>query len=152
MFVIIGLAVVFGSIIVGFTMAGGKIAVLIQISEFIVIGGAGLGSILMANPPSFVGELFKAVLGLLKPSPYNKNAYNELLKMLYGLFMLARREGVVALEQHAEHPHESEFFNKFPTFAGNHHAMEFLCDTLKVVITGTVQPFDLAEMMDVDLE
>ncbi len=152
MFVIIGLAIVFGSIVVGFTMAGGKIAVLMQISEFIVIGGAGLGSILMANPPSFLGELFKAVLGLLKPSPYTKGAYNELLKMLYGLFMLARREGVVALEQHAEHPHESDFFKKFPMFAGNHHAVEFLCDTLKVVITGTVQPFDLSEMMDVDLE
>lgn len=152
MFVIIGLAIVLGSIVVGFTMAGGQIGVLIQISEFVVIGGAGLGSILMANPPSIIGQLIKAFIGLLKPSPYNKTAYTELLKMLYDLFMLARREGVVALEQHAEHPHESDFFKKYPSFQANHHATEFLTDTLKVIITGTVQPFDLAEMMDVDLE
>lgn len=152
MFVIIGLAVVFGSIVVGFTMAGGQIAVLIQISEFIVIGGAGLGSILVANPPSVVGQLFKAILGLLKPNPYTKAAYSELLKMLYDLFMLARREGLVALEHHAEKPEESDFFKNYPIFAANHHAMEFLADTLKVIITGTVQPMDLSDMMEADLE
>jgi chemotaxis protein MotA len=152
MFVIIGIAVVLGSIVVGFTMAGGKISVLMQISEFIVIGGAGLGSLLVGNPPSIIGQLVKAVLGLLKGNPYKKPAYNELLKMLYDLFMLARREGLVALEHHAEKPHESDFFKKYPFFAANHHAVEFLSDTLKVIITGTVQPFDLAEMMDVDLE
>src|SRR5947207_1583474 len=148
MFVIIGLVVVLGSIVVGFSMAGGKIAVLMQISEFVVIGGAGIGSILMGNPPSILGEIVKAMLGLLKPNPYGKAAYSELLKMLYDLFMLARREGVVALEQHAEHPDESELFKKYSSFSTNHHAKEFLCDTLKVIITGTVQPFDLAEMMD----
>jgi chemotaxis protein MotA len=152
MFVIVGIAVVLGSIVLGFTMAGGKIAVLMQISEFIVIGGAGLGAILIGNPPSMVGKLFKTVIGLLKGNPYNKNVYNELLKMLYDLFMLARREGLVALEHHAEKPYESDFFKRYPFFATNHHAMDFLSDTLKVVITGTVQPFDLAEMMDVDLE
>src|SRR5438105_117239 len=136
--VLMGLGVVGGSIIVGFTMAGGQIMVLVQISEFIVMGGAALGSILISNPPSMVGKLFKAVLGLLKPTPYSKKAYGELLKMLYDLFMLARREGMVALEHHAEKPHESEFFQRYPTFATNHHAMEFLADTLKVVITGTV--------------
>jgi chemotaxis protein MotA len=152
MFFIVGAVVVMGSIIAGFTMAGGQIGVLIQISEFIVIGGAGLGAILIGNPPSIIGDLIKAILGLLKPNPYSKVAYTELMKMLYDLFMLARREGMVALEHHAERPNESEIFKKYPTFAANHHAVEFLTDTLKVVITGTVQPMDLAEMMDVDLE
>ena len=152
MFVVIGLGVVIGSIVVGFTMAGGKIAVLIQISEFIVIGGAALGSILISNPPSIIGQMVKTILGLLKGSKYNKAAYNELLKMLYDLFLLARREGLVALEQHAEKPESSDFFKRYPLFSGNHHALEFMSDTLKVIITGTVAPMDLAEMMDVDLE
>jgi chemotaxis protein MotA len=152
MFFIIGLAVLFGSIIVGFTMAGGQIVVLIQISEFIVIGGAALGSMVIGNPPSMIVKILKAVISLLKPSPFEKKSYNELLKMLYDLFMLARREGMVALEHHAEKPHESEFFKKYPGFIANHHAVDFLADTLKVVITGTVQAYDLAEMMDADLE
>lgn len=152
MFLIIGVVVVFGSILAGFTMAGGKIAVLIQISEFIVIGGTAVGSLIIGNGPSILGQIVKAVMGLLKPNPYSKDAYNELLKMLYDLFMLARREGLVALEHHAERPHDSDFFQRYPVFFNNHHALEFLSDTLKVIITGTVQPFDLAEMMDVDLE
>jgi chemotaxis protein MotA len=152
MFVIVGLGLVMGSIVVGFTMAGGQIAVLIQISEFIVIGGAALGSILVSNPPSIIGEMIKSFTGLLKGSRYNKAAYNELLKMLYDLFMLARREGLVALEEHAERPESSEFFKRYPHFSANHHALEFMSDTLKVIITGTVATMDLAEMMDVDLE
>src|SRR5688572_26029952 len=137
MFVVIGLVIVMGSIVVGFTMAGGQIAVLIQISEFIVIGGAALGSILISNPPSIIGQMVKSLIGLVKGSKFNKAAYNELLKMLYDLFMLARREGLVALEQHAEKPENSDFFKKYPLFMGNHHALEFMSDTLKVIITGT---------------
>jgi chemotaxis protein MotA len=152
MFLIIGIVVVFGSIIAGFTMAGGQISVLIQISEFIVIGGASLGALLIGNPPSIIGGLIKSVLGLMKGNPYNKGAFTELLKMQYELFMVARREGLVALEHHAEKPHESDIFKRYPFFFANHHAVEFMADTLKVIITGTVQPYDLAEMMDVDLE
>lgn len=152
MFVIIGSIIVLGSVLVGFTIAGGKVMVLVQISEFMIIGGAALGSFVVGNPPSVVTRAIKSVLGLLKPSKYNKKAYDELLKMLYDLFMLARREGMVALEQHAEKPYKSDFFRKYPIFTSNHHAVDFLADTLKVVITGTVQPMDLAEMMDVDLE
>ena len=152
MFLIIGIVVVFGSIIAGFTMAGGQVGVLIQISEFIVIGGASIGALLIGNPPTIIGQLIKGVLGLMKGNPYNAKAYTELLKMLYDLFMLARREGLVALEHHAEKPAESEFFKRYPSFHANHHAVEFLADTLKVIITGTVQAHDLSEMMDSDLE
>src|SRR5438067_7494035 len=152
MFLLIGTGVVLGSIVVGFTMAGGQISVLMQISEFIVIGGAGIGSVIIGHGPATLGKMVKAILGLLKGNPYGKKAYTELLKMLYDLFMVARREGLVALESHAERPDESEIFKKYPTFTANHHAVAFLADTLKVIITGTVQPMDLAEMMDVDLE
>src|SRR5438045_2353585 len=122
---IVGLGLVMGSILIGFMMAGGQPLVLMQISEFIVIGGAALGSFLVSNPPSIIGELIKTCMGLLKGSKFNAVAYNELLKMLYDLFMLARREGLVALEHHAEKPESSDFFKKYPTFAANHHAMEF---------------------------
>lgn len=152
MFLIIGFAVVIGSMVGGFTMAGGNMAVLVQVSEFIVIGGMALGAMLIGNPPSILGKLMKSMIGLMKGNPYTKSAYLELLRMLYDLFMVARREGMVALEAHAERPQESEIFKKYPTFISNHHAVEFLSDTLKVVVTGTVQPHDLAEMMDIDLE
>ena len=152
MFVLIGAVIVFGSIIAGFTMAGGKVAALIQISEFVVIGGAALGSMVIGTPLPVIKQLVSRLMGLLKGNPYTQATYNELLKMLYDLFMLARREGMVALEHHAEHPHKSDFFRNYPKFAANHHAVEFLADTLKVIVSGSVQPMDLAEMMEIDLE
>src|SRR5579862_2820132 len=114
MFLIIGMVVVLGSIVAGFTMAGGQLSVLIQISEFIVIGGATIGSLIIGNGPSIIGKLIKALVAMMKGNPYTKKAYDELLKMLYDLFMLARREGLVALEHHAENPHDSEIFKKYP--------------------------------------
>ncbi len=149
---IIGLIVVIGAVLGGFIMAGGQIGVLIQISEFIVIIGAAVGSILVSNPPSFIGVLIKAAMGTMKPIPYNKNTYLALLKMLFQMFNLARRDGLLALEAHIERPEESEFFKKCPELANDHHAMAFFCDTSKVILTGAVSPHDLMEMMEIDLE
>jgi chemotaxis protein MotA len=149
---IIGVVVLMGAILGGFIMAGGQIAVLMQISEFIVIGGAGIGSMIVSHGVGVIGEVLKEIMGLLKPDLYTKVAYKELLKMMYQLFNLSRREGLLALEGHVERPAESEIFQKYPTFANNPHAVHFLCDTLKVILTGTVSPMDLSDMMDSDLE
>ncbi|MEI6512112.1 MAG: flagellar motor stator protein MotA [bacterium] len=149
---LVGLLVVFGAVIGGFAFAGGKPMVLMQISEFIVIGGAAFGSILVANPPSILGKIVSTSMATLKGSPYTTANYLELLKMFYELFQLARREGLLALETHIEHPHESELLSKYPAFLSEKHAVEFLADTMKVVLTGTVQPHDLLDMMDMDLE
>src|SRR5690242_1353611 len=152
MFVIIGLVVVIGSILLGFILEGGKVGALMQFTEFIIIGGAGLGSVLIANPLKEVIRTFKYTLTLLKGNPFTKDRYMELLRMLYDLFMMARREGLVSLDQHVERPHESKFFSEYPFFYSNHHAVAFLADTMKVIITGAVANHDLGEMMDVDLE
>lgn len=152
MFVIIGLGIVFVSIIIGFTMHGGKLGALMQINEFIVLGGAGLGSVLVANPLPTVVKTLKSMLGLLKGNPYTQARYLEMLQMLYDFFMMARREGLVTLDQHVERPHESKFFAQYTFFFAHHHALDFLSDTMRVVITGTVASHDLAEMMEIDLE
>jgi chemotaxis protein MotA len=152
MFVIIGLLVVFGSILGGFTMHHGHIAVLIQVSEFIIIGGAGLGAMVVGNPPALIKRIFGDLLGLLKPNPYNEKAYGELLQLLYDLFQKARKEGLIGLEAHIEEPEKSDLFSKYPTVAKNHHAVAFLTDTLKVLLTGAVEDHHLAEILDLDLE
>jgi chemotaxis protein MotA len=152
MFVIIGLLVVFGSILGGYTMHHGHIAVLIQVSEFIIIGGAGLGAMVVGNPPALIKRIFGDLLGLLKPNPYNEKAYGELLQLLYDLFQKARKEGLIGLEAHIEEPEKSDLFSKYPTVAKNHHAVAFLTDTLKVLLTGAVEDHHLAEILDLDLE
>ena len=152
MFVLIGLAVVFGSILVGYMMHGGKVAVLIQISEFVIIGGAAFGGIIVASGISGVQTLIKSILGLLKPPPVSKDAYMELLQMLFAMFTLARKEGLLALERHVENPESSDLFSQYPSIVANHHAMDFLCDTVKVILTGAVGQYELSDLMEIDLE
>ena len=152
MFVIIGIVLVFASLLIGYTMHNGQIGVLIQINEFIIIGGAAAGSLLIANPLSVVKAVISGMIGTLKGPKVNKEAYLELLKLLYELFQFAKREGLIALESHVETPEQSSIISKYPTFLENHHGVEFLCDTLKVVLSGGVPAHDLEELMDLDLE
>lgn len=152
MFFAIGMLVVFGSILAGYTLHGGAVGVLIQVSELIIIGGAALGAVIVANKPKVVIGMFKASLGLLTPSPYSRAAYAELLQVLYELFYAARRDGLVGIEGHIEDPEKSELFRKYPKFQGNHHAMSFLADTMKVMLTGAVDDHHLAEILELDLE
>lgn len=152
MFLIIGLVIVFGSVIGGYVMHHGKIAILWQPTEFIIIGGAGLGAFLVANGMHTLTAAFKATIGLLKPNPFSKEAYSELLQVLYEIFQKARKDGLVGLEAHIEDPSKSDIFTKFPKFSANTHAVALLADTLKVLLTGAVEDHNLAEILDIDLD
>src|SRR5689334_7923133 len=119
MFVIIGIVIVFGAVIGGFLMEHGKLAVLIQPAELVIIGGAALWTMLVANPLPVVVRAMKGVLGAFAPSPFNKNFYLECLKMLNDLFTTVRKNGLVKLESDVEDPHKSALFSKYPHFIKN---------------------------------
>ncbi len=152
MFVIIGIVVVIGSMLGGFMVSGGNPLSLIVPGEFIVIIGVAFGSLIIANPLPVLKNIIAHVLATLKPPKVSKQTYLDLLKMLYELFQFAKREGLIALEQHVENPESSSIISKYPSFLANHHAVDFLCDTLKVVLSGGVPAHDLEELMDMDLE
>jgi chemotaxis protein MotA len=152
MFVIIGAVLVIGALLGGYIMAGGDVLVLIQISEFVIIFGAAAGSVVIANPLYQIKAIIAGVLKTLKGPSVSQTAYIELLQLLYELFQFAKREGLIALESHVENPNDSSILSKYPTFLANHHGVEFLCDTLKVVLSGGVPAHDLEELMDIDLE
>ncbi|MHB0912334.1 MAG: flagellar motor stator protein MotA [Armatimonadota bacterium] len=152
MFAIIGMAIVLGSIVFGYTMHGGKIAALMQYSEFIIIGGAALGSVVIGFGFKGATTVIKASMSLLKGNPFTKSAYLDLLRAMYDIFMLSRREGPLALEKHVENPQESDIFKEYPSFLKNHHAVDLCADTLKLIIMGGIGIYDLSEMMDIDLE
>lgn len=152
MFVIIGIVVVFGSVLAGYVMHEGQIGILIQPTEFIIIGGAAIGTLLIANPLPLTISVIKGALGTLGGSKINKEAFLEVLKLMYELFQLAKREGLIALEPHIENPSGSSIMGKYKSFLANHHATDFLCDTLKVVLNGGVPAHDLEDLMDLDLE
>ncbi len=152
MLVIIGALVVTGSVIGGFMMAGGHVGALWQVSEFVVILGSALGALIIMAPKKVLLDMVKQVLGTLKGSPYNKVAYQELLMTLYELFMLGRRNGMIALEEHVMKPEESSIFSKYPKFLNDHHAVEFLCGALRPVIDGKVKPDQLKALLEIEMD
>ncbi len=133
-------------------MHHGNLAVLLQWNEFVIIGGCAIGSMVIGNKPAVIKGVAVGMIGLLKPSPFSKDAYSELLQVLYAIFYAARKEGLVGIESHVEDPEASELFRQFPGFLGQHHAVAFLSDTLKVLLTGTVEDHHLAEILEMDLE
>jgi chemotaxis protein MotA len=151
-FVIIGLLIVMGSVIGGYMMHHGQLMVLMQVNEFIIIGGAGLGSMIIANPVQLVKRVFSHSFALVKPNAFGEKAYAELLQVLYDVFQTARKDGLVGLETHIEEPETSELFGKYPLFHKNHHAVNFLADTMKVMLSGAVEDHHLSEILDLDLE
>jgi chemotaxis protein MotA len=152
MFVIIGWSVVIGAVLGGFLMAGGHVAALIQPSEILTIGGAALGAFLVANNPKVLMATVRALPTLFKGSRYTKGLYVDLLSMLYELLAKVRKEGLMSIEADVESPEQSPIFAKYPTIAGEHHAMEFLTDYLRMMVGGNLNAFEIESLMDSEIE
>ena len=152
MIVIIGCIIVLGAVLGGFMMAGGHIGSLIVISEYVVICGSAAGAVVIMAPKHIIMALVKQMIGTLKGSPYGKKAYEDLFKALYELFMLGRRNGMIALEEHVLTPDTSSIFTKYPGLVKDHHAMAILCGGLKPIIDGKVKPDQLKLLLDTELD
>ncbi len=152
MFFIIGIVTVIGCVLGGYVAMGGKLFVLWQPFEVVIIGGAAIGAFIVGNPKSVLTRTFGAMGKLLKGPKYSKEAYLELLSLQYSIFKLAKSKGMLALEAHVENPHESDLFQKFPILHGDHHALEFLCDYLRMMILGSENPFEMESLMDEEID
>ena len=149
---IVGILVVFGAVIGGFLMEKGQLGVLIQPAELVTIGGAALGTLLAANPIHILKGLMSSMMGIISGSPFSKERYIETLKMMFDLFTKARKEGMVAIEADVEGADKSPIFTQYPKFMKDHHVRDFVCDTMRMAITGGVMAFDVDQMMELDME
>jgi chemotaxis protein MotA len=152
MFSIIGILIVFGAVVGGYLMEKGKLLVLLQPAELVIIGGAALGTVLIANPPEVLKKIGQGMLGAFRGSPFTHQRYLDSLKMLYDLFNRARREGLTALESDIDEPEKSKIFCTYPAILQDRHVRNFICDTLRTATTGGVEPFDMDQMMELDTE
>ncbi|WP_108398246.1 flagellar motor stator protein MotA [Devosia submarina] len=147
-----GIVVIFVCVFGGYSAMGGHLEVLLQPFEYVIILGAALGAFIIGNQ----GAVLKGSLGvfgkLFKGPQYNKKAYLELLGMQFAMYKLVQSKGILALEAHIEHPHESTLFNAFPTFAKNHHAVTFVCDYMRMVTMGANNVHEIDALMDEELE
>jgi chemotaxis protein MotA len=152
MFTIIGILVVFGAVVAGYLMEHGNMLVLVQPAELIIIGGAGLGTILIANPVHILKKLIGGITGTFKGSGFTQERYMQTLKMMYELFSRARKDGLMALETDSDNPEQSAIFSKYPNFLKDHHALAFVCDSIRMASSGGIEPFDADQMIENDME
>ncbi|HXP81350.1 MAG TPA: flagellar motor stator protein MotA [Verrucomicrobiae bacterium] len=152
MFSIIGIVVVFGAVVAGYLMEHGNLKVLMQPAELIIILGAAIGTVLVANPLHILKKIGTGIGGAFGGSPFTKQRYLDSLKMMYELFTRARKEGLMSLEADSDAPDQSTVFSKYPDFLKDHHALHFVCDSLRMAASGGIEPFDADQMMELDMD
>ena len=150
MFAILGILTVLGCVVGGYTYEGGKIGVLLQPVELVIIGGAATGSLLISCSPSLLKAILKGMLGIMKTGGPSKADYMELLSLMFEITKTAKANPL-SIEAHVDNPEASEIFKKYPNILKNHHAIGFMCDTLKVQLSGSISPYDLEDLMDADM-
>ncbi len=150
----VGILVVFGMVFGGYIIHGGKMGPIIHAAptELMIILGAALGGYIIANPMKTIKMGFKLGIKALTAKGPSKKEYIELCQMLFQLFQLFRKDGPQAVEKHIETPEKSEIFSAYPSFMHNHHAVHFLCDTMKITLSADLSPYDVDDLLDGDIK
>jgi chemotaxis protein MotA len=133
-------------------MEHGSFRVLMQPAELVIIFGAAMGTLVIANPLPVLIKIGKGLAGVFGGSRFTKAYYLESLKMLYELFALSRKAGTAKLEEEVDNPAKGSVLVKYKKFSSDHHSLQFLCDTLRIVVSGGVDPMEIDTMMEMDLE
>jgi chemotaxis protein MotA len=151
MIIVIGALVVVGCVFGGFAWGGGHLGALLHLNELLIIGGGALGALIIMSPRKVLVDLVKSMIHSFKGAPFSRAAYDELLKVLFELFMLGRRNGMIALEEHVLDPRSSSIIKKYPLFSGNPEAVEFLAGSLRPIIDGKIKPDQLRLLLDAEI-
>lgn len=151
MLLLIGYFVVTVSVLGGFVIAGGHPMLLVHVSEFVVIGGMALGVLIIASPMSVMKKIMADVMTVLKGKSGSSEDIMDLMKVLYELFMVGRRNGLIALDEHITNPQESNLLNKYPSLVGNKSRIEFLCNALRPIIDGKIKPEQLQQLLEAEI-
>lgn len=152
MIIIVGILIVVACVFGGFVFGGGHLLVLIHPNELIIIGGGAVGALVIMSPRKVLLDIVKGLTTCMKGAPHSRAAYEELFKLLYELFLIGRRNGMIALEEHVLDPANSSIFKKYPRFNNNKEALEFLCGSLRPIIDGKIKPDQLQLLLDTEIE
>jgi chemotaxis protein MotA len=150
--VIVGYLVVMASVFGGFALAGGHMAALFQPLELLMIGGGAGGAFLVGNNGKAIKATLKALPTIFKGSKYSKVLYMDMLALLYELLTKIRKEGLMSVESDVDSPENSPLFSKYPSIMSDHHIVEFLTDYLRLMVSGSMNAFEIENLMDNEIE
>lgn len=149
---VIGFIIVLGCVAGGFVISKGNLLALWHPPELLIIGGAAFGAFVISNPGTVIKGVFGAIGKLMKGSKHSKQTYMELLALMFDLFTKGRKEGLMALEGDIDEPETSPIFQKYPKILADHHTLDFIADYLRLMVGGNMNPFEIENLMDVELE
>ena len=152
MTIIIGFVITVGCILGGFMAMGGHVDVLVQPFELMIIGGAGVGGFIMANPMKVVKDSGKALGEAFKYKVPKEREYLDLLGVLYGLMRDLRTKSRNEIEAHIDNPDESSIFQTAPTVLKNKELTTFICDYVRLIIIGNARSHEIEALMDEEME
>ncbi|UOA09010.1 flagellar motor stator protein MotA [Methylobacter sp. S3L5C] len=152
MSVIIGYVIVLASVFGGFALAGGHVAALFQPLELLMIGGGALGAFVVGNDMKVIKATIKVIPTLFKGSKHTSQLYIQLLLLLYRMLSKIRNDGLMSIEEDVENPNESQLFTDYPLIIADHHIVEFLTDYLRLMVSGNIDPFQLENLMDNEID
>lgn len=150
----VGILIVFATVFGGYMAGGGKMHVIIEaaILEMVIIGGAAFGAYVVANPMKIVKMGIKLSIKAMTAKGPQKKDYVELCQMLFQVFQVLRKEGPQGIEKHIENPEQSDIFKAYPSFMHNHHAVHFLCDTMKITLSAELSQYDVDDLLSADIK
>lgn len=152
----LGLILLFGTVFTGFMMGAhwnfGFFGVFLHPGEYVTIIGAALAAIVISTPMKYIKGIFSLGIKSLSIKDMSKAEYMEGLQLMYELFQAQKKDGVQAVEGHIEDPHNSAIFSKYPGILNNHHAVEFIADSMRTFISGGPSPYDMDDLLTADLE
>ena len=154
MFVIVGWVIVIACVFGVYIFHGGNIGVILKALPFelITIGGATAGAFIANNQMKVIKATMKGLGSCFKGSPYTKARYMDLLALMYDILQKARKEGLMAIENDVENPHESAIFKKYPSVGHDHHVVEFITDYLRMMVSGNLNAHEIESLMDSEIE
>ncbi|MHB9098868.1 MAG: flagellar motor stator protein MotA, partial [Syntrophales bacterium] len=152
MLTIIGSCIVLVAVIGGYLLEHGKLSVLFQPVELLIIGGAAIGGFIIANPPTVIKLVLAAMGKMLRVKKFSKEDYIDILSLLNGMFYKIRQQGLVSIESDVDQPGESSLFKIYPKVTSNHRAINLITDTLRTVMSTTIAQHELEALIDTELE
>lgn len=148
---VIGMVIVFGSLLGGFAAMGGHIGVLWQPFEYVIILGSAIGTFFVANPMKVVKDSFKATMEAIKEATPKPRDYLDTLAILYALMRELRTKTRTEMEVHVDNPGESEIFKAFPKILADKDLTNFICDYCRLIIIGNARTHEIEALMDEEI-
>jgi len=147
-----GIVAVFLSVLGGFAAMGGRMGVLWQPVEIVIIVGAGIGGYVIANSMAVLRATVRTIGAVARGRHTSKDEYLDLISLLYALLRQAKSKGVSNIESDIDKPEDSPIFAQYPSVFRQPRCVTFLCDYMRLIALGQDNPHDLEALMNEEIE